>query len=567
MTQEEALRIMKTGVNVYLTGSAGSGKTFLLNQYINYLNEHDIPVAVTASTGIAATHMNGMTIHGWSGIGIRETLGERDLDELESKKYLWTRFEKARVLIIDEVSMLHASRLDMVDKVLRRFKGIEAPFGGLQVILSGDFFQLPPINKNRNVDNDINFSSKEMVFNSNAWKSMRLAICYITEQYRQEDEIFTEILNKIRQDDLEEIHFEEIQKRMNLDIEESQNWTKLYTHNIDVDNLNNIELGKLDGETKVYQMETAGNEVLVGILKKSCLAQETLYLKKGAEVMFIKNNLEGSYVNGSRGKVVDFYDEDINTMLPIVELYNGKRVYVKREEWIIEENGKKKASITQLPIRLAWAITIHKSQGMSLDSAIIDLSKSFSYGMGYVALSRVRTLSGIHLLGINPNALKVDPVILELDKKLQKESENNRDLFANLEDFEQRKLEEDFIIRMGGNIKKVKVKDAKNKFVKVPSIMLTKELLDEGKTLEEVLEIRKLVFSTIVSHIEELIEKGIEVKIDHIKPSKSNIDKVAKANKKLKEEDKGKLSPLKSVLDKEGHKMTFDEIRLARLFI
>lgn len=406
-----------------------------------------------------------------------------------------------------------------------------------------------------------------MVFNSNAWKSMRLAICYITEQYRQEDEIFTEILNKIRQDDLEEIHFEEIQKRMNLDIEESQNWTKLYTHNIDVDNLNNIELGKLDGETKVYQMETAGNEVLVGILKKSCLAQETLYLKKGAEVMFIKNNLEGSYVNGSRGKVVDFYDEDINTMLPIVELYNGKRVYVKREEWIIEENGKKKASITQLPIRLAWAITIHKSQGMSLDSAIIDLSKSFSYGMGYVALSRVRTLSGIHLLGINPNALKVDPVILELDKKLQKESENNRDLFANLEDFEQRKLEEDFIIRMGGNIKKVKVKDAKNKFVKVPSIMLTKELLDEGKTLEEVLEIRKLVFSTIVSHIEELIEKGIEVKIDHIKPSKSNIDKVAKANKKLKEEDKGKLSPLKSVLDKEGHKMTFDEIRLARLFI
>ncbi|MBP9803072.1 MAG: AAA family ATPase [Candidatus Pacebacteria bacterium] len=567
MTQEEALRIMKTGVNVYLTGSAGSGKTFLLNQYINYLNEHDIPVAVTASTGIAATHMNGMTIHGWSGIGIRETLTERDLDDLESKKYLWSRFEKARVLIIDEVSMLHASRLDMVDKVLRRFKQNEAPFGGLQVILSGDFFQLPPINKNRNVDNDINFSSKEMVFNSNAWKSMRLAICYITEQHRQEDEIFTEILNKIRQDDLEEMHFEEIEKRMHLDIEESQTWTKLYTHNIDVDNLNNIELGKIDSETKIYQMETAGNEVLVGILKKSCLAQETLYLKKGAEVMFIKNNLEGAYVNGSRGKVVDFYDEDITTSLPIVELYNGKRVYVKKEEWIIEENGKKKASITQLPIRLAWAITIHKSQGMSLDSAIIDLSKSFSYGMGYVALSRVRTLKGIHLLGINPNALKVDPVILELDKKLQKESDNNSELFNNLSEDDQKKLEEDFIIRMGGNIKKVKVKDEKNKFVKVPSIMLTKELLDEGKSLEEIIEIRKLVFSTIISHVEELIEKGIEVKIDHIKPKKENIERVAKANNKLKDDKKGKLSPLKSALDKEGSKITFEEIRLARLFI
>ncbi len=566
MTQEEALKIMKTGVNVYLTGSAGSGKTYTLNKYIEYLNEHDIPVAITASTGIAATHMNGMTIHGWSGIGIRETLTERDLDDLEGKKYLWTRFEKARVLIIDEVSMLHASRLDMVDKVLRRFKGNEAPFGGLQVILSGDFFQLPPINKNKNLDNDINFSSKEMVFNSNAWKSMRPAICYITEQYRQVDETFTEILNKIRSDELEEMHFEEISKRMNLDIEESQNWTKLYTHNIDVDNLNNLELGKIEGETKIYKMENIGNEVLVGILKKSCLAAETLYLKKGAEVMFIKNNLEGSYVNGSRGRVVDFYDEDINTSLPIVELYNGKKVYVKKEEWIIEENGKKKASITQLPIRLAWAITIHKSQGMSLDSAIIDLSKSFSYGMGYVALSRVRTLRGIHLLGINPNALKVDPVILAFDKKLQKESEDNVNLFGKLVDFEQRKLEEDFIVRMGGNLKKVKVKDEKNKFKKVPTIMLTKELLDEGKSLEEIIEIRKLVFSTIISHVEELIEKGIEVNLDHIKPKKENIERVSKVNLKLKEEDKGKLSPLKSILDKQGHKMTFEEIRLARLF-
>ncbi len=131
---------MKTGVNVYLTGSAGSGKTFVLNKYIEYLNEHDMSVAVTASTGIAATHMHGMTIHGWAGIGIKDTLDERDLDQLEQKKYIWQRFEKARVLIIDEVSMLHGFRLDIVDRVCRRFKRNEKPFGGLQVILSGDFF-------------------------------------------------------------------------------------------------------------------------------------------------------------------------------------------------------------------------------------------------------------------------------------------------------------------------------------------------------------------------------------------------------------------------------------------
>ncbi len=140
MTQAQALAIMKTGVSIYLTGSAGSGKTYLLNQYIQYLKEHDIPVAITASTGIAATHMNGMTIHGWSGIGIREFLTEKDMEDLEERQYLWKRFEKARVLIIDEVSMLHAHRLDMVERICRRFKRNDAPFGGLQVILSGDFF-------------------------------------------------------------------------------------------------------------------------------------------------------------------------------------------------------------------------------------------------------------------------------------------------------------------------------------------------------------------------------------------------------------------------------------------
>ena len=147
MTQNEALEIMKTGVNVYLTGSAGSGKTHTLREYIKWLEHRDISVAITASTGIAATHMNGQTIHGWAGIGIREFLTDADMDMLEQKQYLWKRFEKARVLIIDEVSMLHAHRLDMVERVCRRFKRNDLAFGGLQVILSGDFFQLPPVTR------------------------------------------------------------------------------------------------------------------------------------------------------------------------------------------------------------------------------------------------------------------------------------------------------------------------------------------------------------------------------------------------------------------------------------
>ena len=286
MTQEQALCIMKTGVNVYLTGSAGSGKTHLLNQYISYLREHDISVAVTASTGIAATHMQGMTIHGWSGIGIRENLSKHDLENLEEKKYLWSRFQKARVLIIDEVSMLHAHRLDMVNMVCQNFKRNNLAFGGLQVILSGDLFQLPPVNRS----GDLN--TKDMVIYSNVWNEMKPAICYLTEQHRQEDDEFLKILNAIREGNISDEHYELLNSRYNAPLSKGVNPTKLYTHNKNVDSENIEKLNSIEGEIKKYFMQSSGRDVMVEILKKSCLAHEELVLKKGAEVMFIKNNLE-----------------------------------------------------------------------------------------------------------------------------------------------------------------------------------------------------------------------------------------------------------------------------------
>jgi GTPase SAR1 family protein len=262
MTQEQAFLVMKTGVNIYLTGSAGSGKTYLLNKYIRYLEDHDIPVAVTASTGIAATHMNGMTIHSWSGIGIRNFLDEKGFQQLEDKKYLWKRFEKARVLIIDEVSMLHASQLDMVEKVCRRFKRNDKPFGGLQVILSGDFFQLPPINKMGNEN------ESGMIFQSPAWQILNPAICYLEEQHRQEDNILTEILNTIRSNSTEEKHYEQLRSRIGAKLKDGVKATKLYTHNINVDDINNIELGLIDKEERISTMTSNGPEPLVEILKK-----------------------------------------------------------------------------------------------------------------------------------------------------------------------------------------------------------------------------------------------------------------------------------------------------------
>jgi len=560
MTQEQALKIMRTGVNIYLTGSAGSGKTYLLNKYINYLESHDISTAVTASTGIAATHMNGMTIHSWAGIGVRSFIDEKGLQELEDKKYLWKRFEKARVLIIDEVSMLHASQLDMVEKVCRRFKRNDKPFGGLQVILSGDFFQLPPINKS----GDENESG--MIFNSKAWGILNPAVCYIEEQHRQDDDNLLEILNMIRSNQIGEKHYELLQNRIGAKIKSGVKPTKLYTLNVNVDEINNIELSQIDKEEKISEMTSSGPEMLVEILKKSCLAHQNLRLKIGAEVMCIKNNFDEGYVNGSRGKVIDFDKENGN---PIIELYNGRKITLKPELWAIEEDGKIKASLSQIPLRLAWAITIHKSQGMSLDNAEIDLRNTFSYGMGYVALSRVRTLEGISLVGFNRDSLRVDPKVLEFDQDLRNLSFSNELLFKKLKDDEQKKLEEDFIIQMGGvikgGVKKNKREEIKD--TKVSTIVITKTLLESGKNIKEIMEERSLTYGTILNHIEQIMTKFPETIITHIRPEQKDINLVKKANDKLKGDDKGKLTPIKIILEKEGSNMTFEEIRIARLFI
>lgn len=564
MTQEQALKIMRTGVSIYLTGSAGSGKTYLLNQYISYLQDHNIAVAVTASTGIAATHMNGMTIHGWSGIGVRNKMDERDLNQLEEKKYLWNRFEKARVLIIDEISILHGYQLDMIEKVCRKFKRVGKPFGGLQVILSGDFFQLPPVEK-------VNIYSEyenSMVYASDAWKILNPAVCYLTEQHRQEDNTLTEILNNIRTNTIEEKHYKHLEKRIAAKLGENEKATKLYTHNVNVDHENQTELAKINGEEKIYYMTSKGNDIIVEILKKSCLAHEELRLKIGAEVMCIKNNMESGYVNGSRGKVVDF---DAETHNPIIKLYNGKTVAITPMLWAIEEDGKIKASITQLPIRLAWAITIHKSQGMSLDNAEIDLRSTFAYGMGYVALSRVRTLSGIKLIGLNKDALRVDPRVLEFDQELRNESTQNELIFKKLKNEDQHKMEDDFIRRMGGRLEVSLSNHRKNgkKIIdtKVPTILITKALLDSGKNIKQIAKERNLTQGTITHHIEEIIKEYPETIISHIRPSQKIIDLVKKANKKLKGDEVGKLNPIKLILEKEGHNLSFEEIRIARLFI
>jgi ATP-dependent exoDNAse (exonuclease V) alpha subunit len=411
MTQKDALDILKLGQNIFLTGPAGSGKTTVINTYIQYLKEHKISVGVTASTGIAATHLNGRTIHAWSGMGIKDQLSDGEIRNLLTKTYLQTTILKAKVLIIDEVSMLHGFRLDIVDRICKAFKKNDLPFGGLQVILCGDLFQLPPVSKYGEIPD---FAHKSQI-----WQEMNIKICYLHEQHRQEDRSFLRILNDIRNHRVDEETQQLLLQRYNQPIKSNITPTKLYVTNKDVDAINTMELEKLQEKPEIFLMASNGIKDLVDTLKKNCLAPETLVLKKNAVVMFVKNNFNKGYVNGTLGKIIGFDESNY----PIVETFDKQHIIATPEKWAIDENEMPIAEISQIPLRLAWAITIHKSQGMTLDAAQIDLSKSFTEGMGYVALSRVRSLAGIKLMGINEMAFQVNKEIIEFDEELLQQSQ------------------------------------------------------------------------------------------------------------------------------------------------
>ncbi len=555
MKQETALTILKTGANVFLTGEPGAGKTYVVNEYIAWLEACGVSVAVTASTGIAATHIGGMTIHAWSGIGARDTLTHFELDQIVSREVVVKRVKKAKVLIIDEISMLDGKLLDMVNVVTRTIRQSADAFGGLQVVLVGDFFQLPPVTRQGDV--------MRYAFESRAWEEARVATCYLTEQHRQEDELFLGLLSSIRRNEIEDDHFTLLKEQTEISYEGIEP-TRLYTHNTDVDLVNATKLGELRGTKATFRMDGRGSKPVQEALVKSCLSPQILELKIDAMVMCTKNNFEAGYVNGTLGRVVAF--EDLEGY-PVIETAEGKTITIKPVSWSVAEDKKILAEITQVPLRLAWAITVHKSQGMSLDAAEIDLSRAFVYGQGYVALSRVRSLAGLKMLGMNPTALNVDPKIVAMDAKLRIAAEDAEAAFVEMSDEEVKRMHEQFVTAVGGTLVTGVIKKEVKGFERVKkesTLIETAKLLREGKTPAEIAKVREVAISTIWTHLEKLLdEKSLtEGDLAHLvatpdwkEAEKPLMDAITKVG----------TEKLKPIYEAAGEKFDYDLVRLARI--
>lgn len=641
MRQSSALDILKTGQNVFLTGSAGSGKTYTLNQYIDYLRARRVPVAVTASTGIAATHMNGTTIHSWSGIGIKDELTDRDLSNLSRKQFLADRLKDTAVLIIDEISMLHAKQINLVSQVLKHVRKNDAAFGGIQVVVAGDFFQLPPIGSKGETNRE------KFAFMSEAWLDAKFHICYLSEQHRQVSEAanggldLDDILNQIRR---QEVTFEAIAALeatfdQNVDIKR----TRLYTHNLNVNSINDKELAALDGEMMRFTATSTGDSKLVETLKKTVRTQDDLVLKVGAKVMFIKNNTELGVSNGTMGELIGFAAVKINDdkdnsddlieddsestendadknikgkgkkttkdkdkpkvkkpstqKMPVVRLNSGREVIAEPEEWIIEdETGDVLASYEQVPLCLAWAITIHKSQGMTLDAAEIDLSRTFELGQGYVALSRLKSLAGLQLLGMNDMSLQLDPLARGADKRFLVLSEEADANYAMLDEESMTQAHEKFILKSGGTLSKSVIDayatlqkkrreqqqaqiDKKQKLGNQVSdksestLLATRVLLEESLSIAEISQARQLSQSTIMRHIGELKSQDPSLACDHLRPADEVMTAVGNAYVAIKVannpndfNDDGSIK-LRPIFDHLKQSIDYNTIRLALIFI
>lgn|SRR5574344_2047569 len=399
--------LINNGENIFITGYAGTGKSYILNKL-----KKRYKIDVTSTTGLAAVNIQGQTIHSWAGVGICNKPIEDVIDKILKRSKLRKQITECKILAIDEISMLDAKTFDYIDKVLRIMREEESlPFGGIQVLLFGDFFQLPPVQK----DNGF-------CFESNCWNELNLKTVFLEKIYRQQDENFINSLNNLRlnrltEDDLRLFYDREV----NYDTYGSD-ILHIFSTNKEADNYNMFKFKSVESELYLFnsvdkihrkrseivfnkdnpdERLTKFDMITLDAFDKSCKAPSELALKVGCRVMLLKNiNFNNGLINGACGSILEVKLGEEESIL--VKFDNGVEANIPKQIFEAYRDGEVIVSREQYPLRLAYGITIHKSQGMTLDKLVVDCSRIFECGQVYVALSRIKSLEGLYLKSFNP---------------------------------------------------------------------------------------------------------------------------------------------------------------------
>uniref|UniRef100_A0A672UNY5 ATP-dependent DNA helicase PIF1 n=1 Tax=Strigops habroptila TaxID=2489341 RepID=A0A672UNY5_STRHB len=406
--QEAVMGAVRSGKSIFFTGCAGTGKSFLLKKIVGSLPPKT--TYATASTGVAACHIGGTTLHAFAGIGSGKAPLEQCI-QLAERPGVCQHWLACQHLIIDEISMVDGKFFDRLEAVARAVRKRDEPFGGIQLIICGDFLQLPPVCK-ANEETTFCFQAK-------SWRKCIHINMELTEVRRQTDKTFVSLLSAIRLGRCtEEVTRQLMQTADNRSERDGILATRLCTHKDDVEITNERRLQQLPGEVHAFEALDS-DPMLVKLIDAQCPVGGRVELKLGAQVMLAKNlDVSQGLVNGARGVVVGFESEQKG--LPKVRFLCGITQVIKMEKWVFKGLSGVHLSRQQLPLKLAWAISIHKSQGMSLDCVEISLSRVFESGQAYVALSRARSLAGLRVLDFDPKVVRADPSVLQFYRQLRR---------------------------------------------------------------------------------------------------------------------------------------------------
>ena len=404
--QKEFFKHLFKGENIFLTGAGGTGKSHCVKLFFEFAQKKGIFIGRAALTGVAAINIGGVTIHSWGGLGLADEDVSSIIRKAFRNKPAVNRIQGSGVVFIDEISMASAELLEKIDKVFKAVRYSPKPFGGLQVVCSGDFLQLPPVQKG--------YGKKiEFAFQSSSWDEGNFKIIELTKLVRQdENSEFAKLLQKIRFGYNEDLSL--LVSRVGAKLDTDLEPVKIFCKNINIDRYNLEKYNNIQEQEVIFYAKDTGESKCSEFFDKNCPAPKILKLKKGTQVMLLVNlDVQGGLVNGSIGVV-----EGFSSLGPIVRFSNGEKTVVDSNKWEFKEQSQDLAgqmryrtiaNRSQIPLKLAWALSVHKTQGATLDFAHLDLSDAFEYGQGYVGISRARTLEGLSLTDFSPDRIKAHP--------------------------------------------------------------------------------------------------------------------------------------------------------------